>query len=376
MVGIRLEDLTKEFNTPSGIEKAVDNLDLSIEHGEFFTFVGPSGCGKTTTLRMIAGLETATSGHIYFDDEEVTDLPPQQRDIAMVFQNVALYPHMTNYENIGYGLKIRGEMENYDQRIHEVAELLEIGDLLDKKPGQLSGGQKQRVALGRGIIRDPNVILLDEPMSDLDAKLKASLRVEVQRIHKNIDTTIIYVTHDQNEAMTMSDRIALMNGGRLEQVGAPEDIFHSPDTEFASRFIGQPSMNFIDARLDGGELSFENGHSIRVDEDIYARIQDRLSTSSDEVRLGFRPRHVILSDDSSGVFPLEVDVWEPIGAEYVVHLIDEAGNEIQVISEDSEFEYGKTVWVKEITTWYAFDPETGKKLCQLGSIRAQDVPAE
>lgn len=370
MVDVTLEGLTKEFDTPSGTEIAVNNVDLEIDHGDFFTFVGPSGCGKTTTLRMIAGLETPTSGKILYDGEDVTGLPPQQRDIAMVFQNVALYPHMTNYDNIGYGLKVRDEMEDYDEKIREVAELLEITSILDKKPGQLSGGQKQRVGLGRSIIRDPNVILLDEPMSDLDAKLKAALRVEIQRVHQSIDTTMIYVTHDQSEAMTMSSEIGVMNDGELAQVGTPEEIFNSPNSEFVAQFIGQPEMNVMDASLSNGQLAFEGGNVVSIGDNAADEIGALVSPGENELRIGFRPRQGVLTDDpDGGLFPLEVDVWEPIGTEYIVHLRDENGDKLQVVTSDiTSVESGQKLWMKELVVCHVFDPVSGERVYQLDNL--------
>lgn len=361
MVDINIEGLTRVFDTPSGPEVAVDDIDLSIEHGEFFTFVGPSGCGKTTTLRMIAGLETPTSGEIYFDDEVVTDLPPQQRDLAMVFQTVTLYSHMTIYDNIGYGLRVRGEMEDYDEKIREIAEVLQISELLDKKPNQLSGGQQQRVSLGRALVRDPNAILLDEPLSDLDAKLKATLRVVIQRIHEQFDTTIIYVTHDQLEAMTMSDRIALMNDGRPEQVADPETIHDNPANEFVAKFIGQPSMNVLDARVTDGLLTTESGDADGRGIDVRERLEAAGIDTTRDVRFGFRPGDADVSESLDECFmTTEVDVWETIGSEYVVYLIDENDTELVVLTDDAPDQ--DVLGIEPPRRIYLFDPETGETL--------------
>lgn len=368
MSNVRLEGIRKTFDIPEGKEVAVDRMDLEIDDGEFFTFVGPSGCGKTTTLRMIAGLETPTEGDIYFDEEKVTNLPPQERDIAMVFQNVALFPHMTSRENISFPLRVRNELEGVDEKLERVAELLEIGDVIDKKPGQLSGGQQQRVALGRAIIREPNVILLDEPMSDLDAQLKSELRVEVQRIHQEVDTTMIYVTHDQEEAMTMSTQIGLMNDGNLVQVDTPEHIFQSPSSEFVARFIGQPSMNIIDVKLSpNGDLITDNGDLVanvsRIEDEIGDHVQ------GEYLKLGFRPRHVKLTENlDESLFSLEVDVSEPIGTDYIVHLYNQKGDEINVVTDDiPSTEIGDEIGVKELSTMYLFNPETGEKILQIDS---------
>lgn len=377
MVDIELQGLKKVFDTPSGPEVAVDEIDLEIDHGEFFTFVGPSGCGKTTTLRMIAGLEEPTSGRILFDGSDVTDLPPQQRDIAFVFQTVALYPHMTNFDNIAYGLRVSGETD-YDDKIHDAAELLEITDLLDKQPGQLSGGQRQRVALGRAIVRDPNVILLDEPMSDLDAKLKASLRVEIQRVHQEVDTTMVYVTHDQEEAMTMSDTIGLMNNGRLAQVDEPEQIFHSPNSHFVSDFIGQPSMNFIDARITRDGMLHLYDDSPRIDLGQYGTELRETLDSQGEVRFGFRPRQIKLTEhDAESFANFEIDVWEPIGTDYVLHLVDENLREIQVVTDQvTDLTRGESIGIKEFTVMYFFDPKSGEKILQLDASDLKSIPPQ
>lgn len=369
MVDIELDNLSKVFDTPSGTETAVDNIDLKIRHGEFHTFVGPSGCGKTTTLRMIAGLETPTNGRIYFDGENVTDLTPQNRDISMVFQNTSLFPHMTARENIGYSLKVRKETEDYEEKIHEVSKILEISDLLDKKPNQLSGGQQQRVALGRAIIRDPNVILMDEPMSDLDAKLKATIRVEIQRIREAVDSTFIYVTHDQSEAMTMSTKISLMQNGQIEQTARPNDIFQKPTSEFAGRFIGQPEMNFLNARLSNNKLSINNNMDIILEEEVSKAILKGKDVSVIDLKIGFRPGDSLLTNNpSEGILSLELDVIEPIGNEHVIHLTDGEGTLIDVVTDDVEVVNDGNAWLKNSDRWYIFDSETGEKLYQTDEL--------
>ncbi|WP_408960573.1 ABC transporter ATP-binding protein [Natrinema sp. 74] len=375
MAEIRLENLRKEFDTRSGTEVAVEGTDLTIDHGELFTFVGPSGCGKTTTLRMIAGLETPTEGTITFDGEDVTDLPPQHRDIAMVFQNVALYPHKTNYDNIGFPLKMRGGTDNYDEIIRETAELLEITDTLEKKPGQLSGGQQQRVALARAIVRNPNAILMDEPMSDLDAKLKADLRVELQRVHDEIDTTIIYVTHDQEEAMTMSTRIGLMNDGRMAAVDTSENIYQRPKNAFVAQFIGQPATNVVDAQLSEDDCLIAMGGETGLDLSEHAATLREATDPDGILELGFRPQHLELTDDpGASLFTLEVDVWEPISENYIVYLFDDEGNEIKTISDKvSLLESGNQIGVKDVKTMFFFDPETGEKALQLDSADAPSL---
>lgn len=361
MVEVRVEDLNRTFSTPSGPEVAVDDIDLSIDYGEFFTLVGPSGCGKTTTLRCIAGLETPTSGQIYFDNADVTDLSPQQRDIAMVFQSVTLFPHMTNYENIGYGLKVRDETEDYDDKIREIAEILEISDTLDKKPGQLSGGQQQRVSLGRALVRDPNLVLFDEPLSDLDAKLKADLRVRIQRLHKEFNTTMIYVTHNQEEAMTMSDRIAVLNDGHIEQVSEPEVLYQSPTNEFVGSFIGQPAMNTIDATVRDGKIVADEDRPLAH---LPLEATDRGLSDGAAIRLGFRPQQVDITDDiERGFYTASLDVWEPVGEGYIVYLIDEHDSELKVVADDiPTSEQGARIGLVDPETVYLFDPETGEKI--------------
>jgi multiple sugar transport system ATP-binding protein len=366
MVNIKMENLRKEFDTPSGRITAVDDINLEIQHGDFFTFVGPSGCGKTTTLRMLAGLETPTSGKITFDGEEVTRLPPQQRDIAMVFQNVVLYPHMTNFDNIAYGLRTKDYQGDIEDRVHEVAQLLEIEEILDQQPDSISGGQRQRVALGRAIAREPNAIFMDEPMSDLDAKLKATLRVEVQRVHEEIDTTIVYVTHDQEEAMTMSDQIALMNNGHLEQVDSPVNMYNSPVSEFSSQFIGQPSMNILDVTInqDGQFALAENGTPIDLGEHAETI---GATLSNGRVRVGFRPRDAHITTDLEDVlFTATTEVWEPLGHNYAIHLTTEAGENIDIVVDElTDLEPGDVLGVNKIDRLYFFDPDSGQKIEQV-----------
>lgn len=321
---IDVTNLRKDF----GSITAVDDINFSIPAGEFVTIVGPSGCGKTTSLRMLAGLETSTSGTIEFDGTDVTDTSPQERDLSMVFQSIALYPHMTCRENIGYGLKIRGvPKDRRNERIREAAQTLQIEDQLDKMPADLSGGQQQRVALGRAFVEDPEVLLLDEPMSNLDAKLKEELRVEVQRLHQELDATLVYVTHDQNEAMTMSDRIILMRDGDVEQFAGPEKLFHQPVSEYAATFIGTPSTNVLEYTVEGDD-AVRNEHRFTLPPAAQ-------STDFDTVHVGIRPQYLSLTADRAVKIDVEIDVIEPLGTEYVVHArtVDD-GTKIDVISDD------------------------------------------
>src|SRR5256712_4995699 len=246
MAQVSLRKVVKRFDDT----EAVRGIDLDIADKEFVVLVGPSVCGKTTTLRMIAGLEEVSAGEITVDGEVVNDVPPKDRDMAMVFQNYALYPHMTVYENMSFGLRLKHYPKpEIDKRVQEAARILDITELLDRKPKQLSGGQRQRVAMGRAIVRNPKVFLFDEPLSNLDAKLRVQMRTEIKRVHQKVKTTTVYVTHDQVEAMTLADRVVVMNGGRVDQVGTPNDSYHQPRTRFVAGFIGSPTMNFIPCGL-------------------------------------------------------------------------------------------------------------------------------
>src|SRR6202045_1678340 len=247
MAQVALRNIVKTFDkTP-----AVQGIDLDIADREFIVLVGPSGCGKSTTLRMIAGLEEATSGEIYIGDQLVNDVPPKDRDIAMVFQNYALFPPMTVFENMSFGLRLKKfPKAEIKQRVERAARILDITELLERRPRQLSGGQRQRVAMGRAIVRNPKVFLFDEPLSNLDAKLRVQMRTEIKKVHQQVRTTTVYVTHDQVEAMTLADRVVVMNGGRIEQIGTPHELYHFPKTRFVAGFIGSPAMNFMNGRLE------------------------------------------------------------------------------------------------------------------------------
>src|ERR1700731_4892265 len=254
MAQVTLRNVVKKYDEVL----AVRGIDLDITDKEFIVLVGPSGCGKSTTLRMIAGLEEISDGDIAIGGHVVNDVPPKDRDIAMVFQNYALYPHMNVYENMSFGLKLkRTPKDEIDRRVKQAAQILDITELLDRKPKQLSGGQRQRVAMGRAIVRDPKVFLFDEPLSHLDAKLRVQMRIEIKRVHQKVRTTTVYVTHDQVEAMTLADRVVVMNHGRIEQIGTPNDLYHNPATRFVAGFIGSPAMNFVPCRLEegGGKLN-------------------------------------------------------------------------------------------------------------------------
>ncbi|MEF8882679.1 MAG: ABC transporter ATP-binding protein [Halapricum sp.] len=318
MANVTLDGVTKVFQDESGEIVAVDDLDLDIRDGEFLVLVGPSGCGKSTTLRMVAGLETPTEGTIRLGEKPITNLTPQERDIAMVFQSYALYPHMTVRGNMSFGLEESTDLssDEISENVEEAAELLGIYDLLDRQPDELSGGQQQRVALGRAIVREPEAFLLDEPLANLDAKLRAEMRTELQHLQNSLGTTTIYVTHDQTEAMTMSDRIAVLNDGELQQVGTPLECYHRPNNQFVAGFIGEPSMNFLPVTLENGMLTGEHFNYPLSDETL-SDLGDR-----SELIFGIRPEDIEIVDSPSGdhAFPATVDVVEPQGDENTVHL--------------------------------------------------------
>ncbi|HOS18205.1 MAG TPA: sn-glycerol-3-phosphate ABC transporter ATP-binding protein UgpC [Clostridia bacterium] len=309
---------------------AVQEFNLEIRDKEFIVLVGPSGCGKSTTLRMIAGLEEITEGEIYIDDRLVNDVPPKDRDIAMVFQNYALYPHMTVYENMAFALKLRKTpKDEIERKVREAAEILGITELLGRKPKALSGGQKQRVAIGRAIVREPKVFLLDEPLSNLDAKLRNQMRAELIKLRKRIDTTFVYVTHDQIEAMTLGDRIVIMRNGFIMQIGTPQEVFNHPANLFVAGFIGTPQMNFFDARLAGGPGAYEAqflGARVPLDPAAQEALRDGGAGNKDIV-VGVRPEHIGLTE-GEGV-AATVDVSEMMGSEIFLH-VDAEGKDVVI----------------------------------------------
>jgi multiple sugar transport system ATP-binding protein len=327
MAELALDDVTKVFVEDDGNEiVAVDEVSVDIRDGEFLVLVGPSGCGKSTTLRMIAGLESVTAGEIRLGGDVMNEKEPKERNIAMVFQSYALYPHMTVAENMSFGLEESTEMADDEiaEQVRSTAEMMDIEELLDRKPSELSGGQQQRVALGRAIVRDPEVFLMDEPLSNLDAKLRSKMRTELQRIQENLGVTTVYVTHDQTEAMTMSDRIAVLDDGILQQAGTPLECYHEPANEFVASFIGEPAMNFFDVEVQGNQL--------RTDDFTYPVSDETLSELGDRttLRMGIRPEDVTLaSGDASAQheFQTVVDVVEPMGDENNIYLTFDTGGE-------------------------------------------------
>ena len=322
MAGVTLRNVVKQF----GAVKVVDDLSIEIQDKEFAVLVGPSGCGKTTALRMIAGLETVTSGEICIGDTRVNDMAPKDRDIAMVFQSYALYPHMNIRENMGFGLKIRRLPSNeIDARVQEAADILGLNDLLARKPKELSGGQRQRVALGRAIVRKPKLFLFDEPLSNLDAKLRVAMRAEISKLHRRLGATIIYVTHDQVEAMTMADRIFILSKGVLQQSGAPMEVYSRPASRFVAGFIGSPAMNFIDAtavEADGGLFIDAGDFRVRAPESFRPSLRPYAGR---RVVFGIRPEDITLHDVAAGVsngntVRMQAEVVEPLGSEIFAHL--------------------------------------------------------
>lgn len=313
MASVKLSKLEKSY----GALRIVKGIDLEISDGEFVVFVGPSGCGKSTTLRMVAGLETITGGEVKIGDRVVNRLAPRERDIAMVFQDYALYPHKTVRENMGFSLKVRGiAAGEAAARVDEAANMLGISHLLDRRPGQLSGGQRQRVAMGRAIVRRPQVFLFDEPLSNLDAKLRGQVRTEIKKLHQAIGTTIIYVTHDQVEAMTLADRIVILKGGEIEQVGTPDEVYNKPASVFVGGFVGSPAMNFAKALVQGDDLVFSNGDRIPV-----SALRENCQSGATEGRnviVGIRPEHFAIGTSSVSL-TCDVQVVEPLGSDTLIH---------------------------------------------------------
>ncbi|WMJ80821.1 sn-glycerol-3-phosphate ABC transporter ATP-binding protein UgpC [Clostridium sp. MB40-C1] len=347
MAGLILKNIEKVY--PNGFH-AVHNFTLTIEDKEFIVFVGPSGCGKSTTLRMIAGLEEVSSGELYIGENLVNDVAPKDRDIAMVFQNYALYPHMTVYDNMAFGLKLRKmSKDEIKKKVTEAAKILGIEDLLDRKPKQLSGGQKQRVALGRSIVRNPKVFLMDEPLSNLDAKLRVQMRAEISKLHQQLKTTFIYVTHDQTEAMTMGTRIVVMKDGIIQQVADPQSIYKHPNNVFVASFIGSPQMNFIECTIkdDKDNLYAEfNGNIVRFS-DKHSKLLKDLEYVNKEVILGIRPENIFvhyeISENKENVIETMVQVKEMLGSETYLHLEMHNQSLIARVDPNTEAEIGKSI---------------------------------
>jgi multiple sugar transport system ATP-binding protein len=317
MANVRLESITRQFagaTSRKTTSRGIENITFEVPDGEFWVLVGPSGCGKSTILRTIAGLETITSGDLYIGDRHVNQVPARQRDVAMVFQNYALYPHMTVAENLAFGLQMRRvDAKTTQERIETVAQMLAIDHLLDRKPGQLSGGQQQRVALGRAIARQPQVFLLDEPLSNLDAQLRDDTRAELKRLHQQVGITTIYVTHDQVEAMTLADQIVVLDQGRIQQIGAPQTIYAQPANRMIATFLGSPPMNILPANYDGDAFQV-NGQTLPCPESLRAKLQPIAGQLYD---LGIRPEHIHRAADGNHL-TVEVSVVETLGREVLI----------------------------------------------------------
>jgi multiple sugar transport system ATP-binding protein len=398
MAEITLDHVTKRY--PDGYE-AVKDMTLDIQDGEFVILVGPSGCGKSTALRMVAGLEDISDGDLKIGDEVVNEKPPKDRDVAMVFQNYALYPHMSVRDNMGFALKLRGvDKEEIDRKVEEAARILDLTQHLDRRPAQLSGGQRQRVAMGRAIVRDPSAFLMDEPLSNLDAKLRVQMRTEVARIQQRLGTTTIYVTHDQTEAMTLGDRVAVMRSGMLQQVGTPMELYNNPLNLFVAGFIGSPAMNFMPATLDGDVVRLPVG-AARLPRETLDRAVDAGSLIA-----GIRPEHFedvsLVGDnrDRGVTFRAQIEVLESVGSELYAHFSVEAEGEIESqelreLAEDagagevpssggegqivarldpsSRIRQGEEaeLWV-DVSKLHLFDGQSGRSLTSKGSAPAAD----
>ncbi|NLJ18236.1 MULTISPECIES: ABC transporter ATP-binding protein [Globicatella] len=366
MANVKLKKVAKIYEDGY---KAVKNIDLDIQDGEFIVFVGPSGCGKSTTLRMIAGLERISEGELFIDDVLVNNMSPKARDIAMVFQSYALYPHMTNRDNIAFSMKLSGvsKKERY-RRAEEVAKILQLEPVLDKKPGALSGGQRQRVALGRAMVRNPKVFLLDEPLSNLDAKLRVSMRAEIVALHRELKNTFIYVTHDQTEAMTMGDRIAVMSVGNVEQFDTPANLYHNPANVFVAEFIGSPQMNMLSSKLvmQNGKPSFAlSDRTIELPNEIAERLI--VPVGNQEILVGIRPENIKYKkvNDDSSVFTVTANNVEQIGSDtYVYFEFPDAIRQCAArFNPPRIISYGQAVHVKmDLTKLSLFDKATGKTI--------------
>ena len=364
MASISLKNICKKY--PNGFE-AVKNFNMEIEDKEFIIFVGPSGCGKSTTLRMVAGLEDITSGELLIDGRLVNDVEPKDRDIAMVFQNYALYPHMTVYDNMAFALKLRKTpKDEIDRMVREAAKILDLEKLLDRKPKALSGGQRQRVAMGRAIVRNPKVFLMDEPLSNLDAKLRVQMRAEISKLHQRLGTTIIYVTHDQTEAMTLGTRIVVMKDGVVQQIDSPQNLYNAPANLFVAGFIGSPQMNFVDAvcEVKGNQVNLKVGpYSIALSAEKSKALIDG-GYAGKTVVMGIRPEDLYDSEEmlekySSSVIEAKINVYELLGAEVYLYFDLEGANMTARVSPTTTARTGDTVkFALDVEKIHVFDKET------------------
>ena len=361
MAHVNLRDVTKIYE---GDVLAVEKANFQISDESFTVLVGPSGCGKSTILRMIAGLEEITEGDIYIDDERVNNIPPKDRDIAMVFQNYALYPHMTVYKNMAFGLKLRKYLkQEIDERVNNAADILNITHLLNRKPKHLSGGERQRVAVGRAIVRQPKVFLFDEPLSNLDAKLRVQMRMEISRLHERLNATIVYVTHDQVEAMTMGDQIVVLNEGKIQQIADPGTLYHKPANQFVGGFIGTPPMNFIQTYIvqnDGTpELRFED-FTVELNLNLKSVLTE---LSGDAVTLGIRPEDIHVGENGNNQVLTQVELVEPLGNYALLYLRTEKNNFVVQSNLANLPQHNTPLTVSfDIDKAHLFHPETGDLL--------------
>ncbi|WP_067699961.1 MULTISPECIES: sn-glycerol-3-phosphate import ATP-binding protein UgpC [unclassified Erwinia] len=356
MAEVSIQAVTKSYD---GKNQIIQPLNVTIHDGEFMVMVGPSGCGKSTLLRMVAGLERVTSGDIYIDGQRVTDREPKDRGIAMVFQNYALYPHMSVGENMAYSLKIRGMGKTHiRQRVLDTARSLELEALLDRRPRELSGGQRQRVAMGRAIVREPAVFLFDEPLSNLDARLRVQMRLELQLLHRRLNTTSLYVTHDQVEAMTLAQRVMVMNSGVLEQLGTPVEIYERPATRFVASFIGAPAMNLLEGVINasGTQLVMSGDFSLPL-------VEQKSGWAGRALTLGIRPEHIKLSTASAGGLPMVVESLEMLGADNLAHGRWAGSRVIARLPHDQRPVPGSTLWLHlPPDALHFFDTSNGQRL--------------
>ena len=354
MAYIKLDNIRKVYNKKV---EAVKKFDLEIEKGEFIVFLGPSGCGKSTTMRMIAGLESVTEGDIRIDGESIIDLEPRHRGISMIFQSYAVWPHMTVYDNVAYALKLRKiDKEEIDKVVHEVGEICDINQYLERYPSQLSGGQRQRVAVARAIAVKPKLFLMDEPLSNLDAKLRVSMRTDLKRIHQDLHSTSIFVTHDQSEALSLADRIVVMNHGVIEQIGTPNEIYHTPETMFVAQFIGSPPSNFFDAKVDvtGADVTLQNDNfSLPIESELKKVLKN--SYKGKDVVLAVRPENFTVNEEGS--IDAVIDIVEPQGSHVVIQT-QVGGKDIKVVSDKLDLQVGQTVKLGFNDKVVVFDKET------------------
>lgn len=355
-IAVNLVDIKKDF----GKVRVIEGVTCEIEDGEFIVILGPSGCGKSTLLRIIAGLEVATEGEVHIGGKLVNHVEPKDRNIAMVFQNYALYPHMTVWNNMAYGLKVRGMAKpEIEARVKKATDILGLDGLMSRKPQQLSGGQRQRVAMGRAIVREPSVFLFDEPLSNLDAKLRVQMRLEIKKLHQSVKTTSVYVTHDQVEAMTLADRLVVMNAGRFDQVANPLEVYNRPATLFVAGFIGSPAMNMIklDLSPSGDELKMPGGRRIPLSKPV-------TQAHGKEVMMGIRPEHMIVAEDQSAALSLMVEVVEMLGADTIVHGNLGYGDMLTLrLPGGFKITPGDKLGVQAVADHiHIFDPKTGLRL--------------